>query len=204
MLRCVMIIVFSDLSDLEKDSSSDATDSCKTHFHNQYVGTQQKQSFKRNCKCCGCVFESESKGQQSCKKCKNNSFANLPRDQFVGKKDRHNVVGNTQLETVDADVAHICNNYCEIVPLKQFIRGGKSDYYLNFGLVQLFDEKVEQQLNFTHRTAHGGDGDTNSKHGTFNQLASESLQQLKYEFPTVFQEPIYPVDRSECPMVFEH
>ena len=44
---------------------------------------------------------------------------------------------------VDADVAHICTNYCEIVPLKQFVRGAKADYYLNFGLVQLFDEKVE-------------------------------------------------------------
>lgn len=36
---------------------------------------------------------------------------------------------------VDADVALKYTNYCEIVPLKQFIRGGKADYYLNFGLV---------------------------------------------------------------------
>lgn len=44
---------------------------------------------------------------------------------------------------VDADIIPKFNNYCEIVPLKQFVRGGKADYYLNFGLVQLFDEKVE-------------------------------------------------------------
>jgi hypothetical protein len=44
----------------------------------------------------------------------------------------------------EADVTLKCTNYCEIVPLKQFVRGGKADYYLNFGLVQLFDEKVEQ------------------------------------------------------------
>ena len=35
------------------------------------------------------------------------------------------------------------------------------------------------QLNFTHRTAHGGDGDTAAAHGTFIVLSEAELARLK-------------------------
>ncbi len=35
------------------------------------------------------------------------------------------------------------------------------------------------QLNFTHRTAHGGDGDTAAAHGTLTALAEAELSRLK-------------------------
>lgn len=79
--------------------------------------------------------------------------------------------------------------------------------YLNFGIVQLHDilsDEEQQQLNFTHRTSHGGDGDQGSLHGNFENLATQQLDYLKGKYPEVFCEPKYPVDRSDCPVIFEH
>ena len=55
------------------------------------------------------------------------------------------------------------------------------------------------QLNFTHRTAHGAGEDSDAKVGKFAKLADEQLARLKRDFPSVFVEPTYPVDRSDCP-----
>ena len=35
-------------------------------------------------------------------------------------------------------------------------------------------------------------------------LATESLEKLKKSYPAVFADPVYPVDRSDCPAQFEH
>ena len=35
------------------------------------------------------------------------------------------------------------------------------------------------QLHFTHRTAHGGDGDTSAAHGTLAALSEAELARLK-------------------------
>ncbi len=35
-------------------------------------------------------------------------------------------------------------------------------------------------------------------------LAKESLEKLKGSYPEVFADPVYPVDRSDCPTHFEH
>ena len=34
--------------------------------------------------------------------------------------------------------------------------------------------------------------------------AKESLEKLKRSYPGVFADPVYPVDRSDCPAQFEH
>ncbi len=69
-------------------------------------------------------------------------------------------------------------------------------------LEQLIDESA-QQLNFTHRHAHGGDGDVAAAHGDLSTLAEAELSRLKREYSSVFSEPTYPVDRSGG-RVFEH
>jgi hypothetical protein len=51
-------------------------------------------------------------------------------------------------------------------------------------------------LNFTHRHAHGGDGDAEVAHGTFSKLADVELKRLKFKFPSVFESPVYPVSRD--------
>ena len=53
--------------------------------------------------------------------------------------------------------------------------------YENYG-VCLFDEHQDDlQLNFTHRTAHGGDADITNRnqHGVLNELANTELARLK-------------------------
>ena len=35
-------------------------------------------------------------------------------------------------------------------------------------------------------------------------LATESMTELKTKYPEVFVDPVYPVDRSDCPAQFEH
>ena len=69
-------------------------------------------------------------------------------------------------------------------------------------LESLVDDSA-QQLHFTHRTAHGGDGDNAAAHGTLAALAESELKRLKCDYSTVFAEPTYPVDRSG-ERVFEH
>ena len=69
-------------------------------------------------------------------------------------------------------------------------------------------DKVQQegtkQLNFTHRSAYGGGDDVDVVHGSYEQLAKDELEHLKCKYPTVFEDPVYPVDRSDCDMQFEH
>lgn len=55
---------------------------------------------------------------------------------------------------------------------------------------------------FTHRHAHGGDGDSEAVHGELTQLADAELARLKKKFPEVFATPVYPVERSG--VKFEH
>ena len=66
------------------------------------------------------------------------------------------------------------------MPLSQFARAGKRGHYLSAGVVML-ESVVDDsaQLNFTHRTAHGGDGDTAAAHGTLTALAEAELSHLK-------------------------
>lgn len=70
--------------------------------------------------------------------------------------------------------------------------------YLNYGLVTLDPIVESPQLNFTHRHAHGGDGDSLDDHGSLSEIAKLELQRLKQSYPEVFSEPQYPVDRSMC------
>ena len=59
-------------------------------------------------------------------------------------------------------------------------------------------------LNFTHRSAFGsfGEGD---QHGELQQLADNQLAELLTSFPTVFEEPVYPVSRGhEIDQLFQH
>ena len=41
-------------------------------------------------------------------------------------------------------------------------------------------------------------------HDNFEQLAYEQLEYLKNWYPVVFSEPTYPVDRPDCPVIFQH
>ena len=59
-------------------------------------------------------------------------------------------------------------------------------------------------LNFTHRSAYGtqGEGD---QHGNLKELSEETMKQLQAQFPRCFAEPSYPVDRGpELNKYFEH
>ena len=130
-----------------------------------------------------------------CKKCLNTSFANL-----------ENQLRDSAGSIVDdADVnANDVSKPPEIVPLHQFTRAGKRGHYVSCGMVVIEnDPAVSQQLHFTHRTAHGGDGEHAAAHGPMQQLATRELANLKRKYPVVFSEPSYPVDRSGS-TVFEH
>ena len=53
----------------------------------------------------------------------------------------------------------------------------------------------QQSLFYTHRTAHGehGLGDKT----TLQELAQETIVELKRDFPDVFSEPTFPVERED-------
>jgi hypothetical protein len=53
-------------------------------------------------------------------------------------------------------------------------------------------------LNFTHRSAHGGNDDVDVL--AYESLAVQELENLKSKYSSVFLEPVYPVDRSDCPL----
>lgn len=55
------------------------------------------------------------------------------------------------------------------------------------------------QLNFTHRATLGGGDDADVQHGQLDYLAKSQLEVLKNKYSSVFEEPQYPVDRSQCP-----
>ena len=61
--------------------------------------------------------------------------------------------------------------------MSQFARAGKRGHYLSAGVVMLEPcaDESSQQLHFTHRHAHGGDGDTAAAHGTLTKLAEVEL-----------------------------
>ncbi len=44
-------------------------------------------------------------------------------------------------------------------------------------------------LNFTHRTAHGGDADKEAAHGDLTNLADVEWRRLKQKYKSVFAEP---------------
>ena len=56
-----------------------------------------------------------------------------------------------------------------MVNIRQFIRGGKLNRYLHFGLIAL-QQYDDMQLNFTHRSAFGS-GDDDGQHGKLDTLA---------------------------------
>ncbi len=58
------------------------------------------------------------------------------------------------------------------------------------------DDVAPADLYFTHRTAHGGDGDKEAAHGDLATLADRELARLKGKYSSVFADPVYPVDRS--------
>ena len=89
-----------------------------------------------------------------------------------------------------------------VVSAKQFRKGIKKGQYAEAFVAYIQDENKNKnfgELNFTHRTAHGtqGQGDKTS----LSKLASSTLKWLKKKFVNVFQEPTYPVERDQ---VFEH
>jgi hypothetical protein len=55
-------------------------------------------------------------------------------------------------------------------------------------------------LNFTHHTSHGSGDERDTSHGEFDKLAISELKRLKCKYASVFKEPVYPVDRSSCPL----
>ena len=84
--------------------------------------------------------------------------------------------------------------------LKAFIKRGKRHEFDFVGLLQFEgDDKFDQQLNFTHRAAHGANEDADAKSATHGTLATETMANLKTKYPEVFSEPKYPVNRQECP-----
>ena len=53
-------------------------------------------------------------------------------------------------------------------------------------------------MNFTHRAAQGGNDVLYVEHGNFSKLAERELKHLKVKYARVFEDPKYPVDRSDC------
>ena len=78
---------------------------------------------------------------------------------------------------------------------------GKRNEFEFVGLLQ-FDG--DEMLNFTHRATLGGGDDADQNVGQFSQLAQQQMQCLQSKYSSVFSEPTYPVDRSDCPQIFEH
>ncbi len=66
--------------------------------------------------------------------------------------------------------------------MSQFAHTGKHGHYVSCGVVLLEpqdDVAATEQLHFTHRTAHGGDGDKEAVHGDLSGLAEVELARLK-------------------------
>ena len=51
-------------------------------------------------------------------------------------------------------------------------------------------------------SAHGAGEDADASTGKYDTLAADTLAGLKAKYPVVFSEPMFPVDRSDCPRVF--
>lgn len=76
------------------------------------------------------------------------------------------------------------------------------DDYQFYGTLTLDSECLD--LNFTHRSAHGSTGDE-VVHGKYEKQAKAVIEKLKSKFPTVFSEPVFPIDRGpEINKLFEH
>ncbi len=130
-----------------------------------------------------------------CKKCLNVSFVNLENQQ---RDCTGSIVDDGDINANDVGKPP------EIVPLHQFTRAGKRGHYLSCGMIVIDNDPAPaQQLYFTHRTAHGGDGEHVATHGPMQHLATRELARLKSKYSVVFSEPSYPVDRSGSVM-FEH
>ena len=120
------------------------------------------------CSQCGKKCTTKSALDGKCAKCANSSFAHF-QDQL--RDSSGSVVGDADLATVAKSPAIDARDQLEIVPLKVFTRAGKRGHYLSCGVVmleQLYDDVAgsdDQYLNFTHRHAHGGDGDAAATHG---------------------------------------
>ena len=95
------------------------------------------------------------------------------------------VVADADLSAAATSAECINSVEPEIVPLKVFTRAGKRGHYLSCGVVmleQLYDDIVGdpsvEALHFTHRHAHGGDGDAEAAHGDLSKLANIELKKL--------------------------
>ncbi len=130
-----------------------------------------------------------------CKKCLNVSFANLENQL---RDCAGSIVDNADVNANDV------SNTPEIVPLSQFTRAGKRGHCTSCGMIVIDNDPAPtEQLHFTHRTAHGGDGEHVATHGPMQHLATRELARLKSKYSIVFSEPSYPVDRSGS-VTFEH
>lgn len=116
-----------DIDDNDADGVQLLPDSDLVVAHVDKVGKVEK----KVCRSCGCYLANGLK--QQCNKCAATSFVHLENqmvDEKVGHVTFHDVENGAE---VAADVA----KSVEIVPLKQFIAGGKRQHYLHFGVVML-------------------------------------------------------------------
>ena len=113
------------------------------------------------CVACGKKIFGARASCAKCTKCKNNAFVALPGGQRECDEARASKPEMHVLETRASKPA------VELCSLQQFTRAGKRGMYEYFGVCKASD----LDLNFTHRTAHGGDGDNEAVQGKFERLA---------------------------------
>ncbi len=91
----------------------------------------------------------------------------------------------------------------ELVSLRVFEKEFKKGELVDTCLCVINDVgKDDLELNFTHRTSYGDSvGDS---HGKFSSLADSMIKVLKKKYGSVFEEPTYPIDRSDTGVKFEH
>lgn len=170
----------------------------------------QQKTCKQECKSCARVLVNFKRGQSKvCTRCKNHSFAHQKRgcSATAQKRGQQTCVMNARGSKDCVAQVEKSNDDVELVPLRQFIRGGKTHQYLNYGVICMekeIDDVEQAELNFTHRSAHGGQDDADVAHGTLTDLANSQLKELQQKYGSVFADPVYPVDRSNCPVEFQH
>lgn len=117
---------------------------------------------------------------------KNSNFAKKVK--FVDELDLKQRDMDISIQNCESVVA----SPIELVNFRTFYSGAKKSQYESTFSMLVSDVTFQEQLNFTHRASHGelGAGDV---HGDLADVSKQFLEVLKVDFPSVFDEPIYPV-----------
>ena len=95
----------------------------------------------------------------------------------------------------------------ELSSLTSFVKGLKKKYYTSAAMVVVTKDQPQPALNTTKISPNEDLTDKyvrQDDHGRYTTVATKTLEDLQKTFPKVFQEPTYPVDRTDVGITFEH